>query len=311
MTRQTITSSLDKISAPNISPPRRYKSCLDNGPCLAFAVYAHGDRIDEVNPLQRLVYRAEDVKHSRLTAALFCLILGAPVQADSDQPYQVVTEEWAPYNYRENHQLTGLTTEIVRAIMALTGDTFDVELLPSMRASYTLKTRPRTIMYSMFRTAEREPLYKWVGPIVEESIHPYQLASAPAITTREQLLAAAQITTRHAGVVPDALQSLGFSNLDRSATENLQLYRMLIAGRTGVIIGDTDAGVVYYSRQLGIAPDTLRKIPVVLYRSSLYIAFSRDCDDKTVTAWANALQELHDSGEIERIQRHYERFSTR
>jgi polar amino acid transport system substrate-binding protein len=121
----------------------------------------------------------------------------------------------------------------------------------------------------------------------------------------EQLLRAPQITTRHAGLVPEMLQSLGFNNLDRSATLNQQLYRMLLAGRTDIIIGDTDAGVAHYSRRLNIAPDTLRKIPLEIYRASLYIAFSRDCDDQLVAAWAGALEQLRHSGELARIQRRY------
>lgn len=243
------------------------------------------------------------MNHSTLTAALLCLLLGNPVRAEQ---YQVVTEEWAPYNYQENDQLTGMATEVVRGIMALTGDDFEVVLLPSMRSTRALMTRPRTIMYSLFRTAEREPLYKWVGPIVEESIHPYQLANAQQpVNSLEQLLHAPRITTRHAGLIPEILQSRGFNNLEKSATESLQLYRMLIAGRTDIIIGDTDAGVAYYSRQLNIAPGTLRQIPIELYRSSLYIAFSRDCDDKLVAAWASALEQLRHSGELQRIQDRY------
>ncbi|WP_431191899.1 substrate-binding periplasmic protein [Pseudomonas halotolerans] len=231
-------------------------------------------------------------------------MLGTGVKAGE---YQIVTEEWAPYNYQENNQLTGMTTEIVRAIMALTGDDFEVHLQPSMRATQVLRTRSKTIMFSLFRTAEREPLYKWVGPIVEESIYAYQLASAPPVNSLEQLLHAPQITTRHAGLVPQMLQSLGFNNVDKSATGSKLLYRMLLAGRTGIIVGDTDAGVAYYSRQLNIAPGTLRKIPIELYRSSLYIAFSPDSEDEVVAAWAKALEQLRRSGEVERIQRRYER----
>lgn len=79
-----------------------------------------------------------------------------------------------------------------------------------------MKSRPKTIMYSLFRTAERESLYKWVGPIVEESIHPYQLANAqPPVNSLEQLMHAPRITTRHAGLIPEMLQSRGFSNLEK------------------------------------------------------------------------------------------------
>lgn len=245
------------------------------------------------------------MKQSTLIAALLIVSLGMRAHADT---YQVVTEEWAPYNYEEDGHLTGLTTEIVRAIMSRTGDDFAMALLPSMRASRELKTRPKTIMYSLFRTPEREPLYKWVGPIVEESIYPYQRANAsPPIHSLEQLLRAPQITTRHAGLIPDLLQSLGFTNLDRSATKNQQLYRMLLAGRTDIIIGDTAAGVAYYSHQLNIAPNARRQVPIEIYRSSLYIAFSLDCDDALVAAWSEALEQLDQSGELTRIRLRYER----
>ena len=248
--------------------------------------------------------RAASVNLPLLATALCCLLSGVAARAE---PYQVVTEEWAPYNYSENGQLTGMATDIVRAIMALTGDDFEVLVLPSMRATHELRSRPRTIMYSLFRTAEREPLYEWVGPIIEESIHPYQLAGAsPPINSLEQLMHAPQLTTRYAGVLPSALQARGFTNLDKSAGESRQLYRMLLAGRTRIIAGDTDAGVAYYSGQLNISPGTLRRIPVELFRSSLYIAFSRDSDAQVVSAWRNALEQLRQSGELERIQRRYE-----
>lgn len=243
------------------------------------------------------------MKPSLVSAALFFLLLGTA----RAEPYQVVTEEWAPYNYVHNGQLTGMATEIVRAIMALTGDHFEVTLLPSMRAGLTLQSRPKTIMYSMFRTPERERRYQWVGPIVEESIHPYQLVDGrPPLYSLAQLQQLAQITTRHAGLIPERMRALGFTNLDRSANESQQLYRMLLAGRTEVIVGDTDAGVAYYSRQLQIAPGTLRQIPVQIYRSSLYIAFSLDSDPAVVAAWAGALEQLRRSGEVARIQRRYE-----
>lgn len=131
-----------------------------------------------------LVFQAEHVKHSTITTALFCLSLGTSARAE---PYQVVSKEWAPYNYQENGQLTGMATDIVRAIMALNGDDFEMLVLPSMRASHALQTRPRTIMFSMFRTAEREALYKWVVPSVEESIH-HRCASPLAVTVTTSLL---------------------------------------------------------------------------------------------------------------------------
>ena len=256
---------------------------------------------------RRTAHQAEHVKQSIPTLALLCMLLGItgpPVRADD---YQVVTEEWPPYNYQENGQITGMTTEIVRAIMALTGDHFEILMLPSMRTTYLLNSRPKTIVYSLFRTPEREALYKWVGPIAEESIYPYQMADAQQpVNTLEQLHQAPRITTRQAGLIPDWLQARGFTNLDRSANSNQQLYRMLLAKRTDLIVGDTAAGVAYNSRQLDIPTGTLRQIPVELYRSALYIAFSHDCDDKVVNAWSSALDRLRQTGALARIIQRYD-----
>ncbi len=242
------------------------------------------------------------MKSFRPVLALFCLLLGAFARAE---PYQIVTEEWAPYNYQQGDQLTGMATDIVRAIMTLTGDGFEIVVVPSMRTTHVLMNRPRSIMYSMFRTPEREALYKWVGPIAEESIYPYQLAGTPLVNSLEQLRQVPQISTRHAGLIPEVLEAQGFANLDKNANSSEQLYRMLLAGRTGIIVGDTDAGVAYYSAQLDITPGTLRRVPVALYRSALYIAFSKDSDDALVAAWADALEQLRLSGELARIQQRY------
>lgn len=265
-------------------------------------------------PFQASVYtglappdQADHLRLSTLTSALLCVLLSVPALPARAEQYLVVTEEWAPYNYMDNNRLTGMTTDIVRAIMALTGDNFDIMLMPSMRTTRALDSRPKTIMYSLFRTAQRERLYKWVGPILEESIYPYQLRDAqPSVNSLDELQHAPRITTRQDGLIPQVLQAKGFDNLDKSAAGNLQLYRMLLAGRTGIIAGDTGAGVAYYSHQLNIAPRTLRQIPVELYRSSLYIAFSRDSDDRVVAAWAHALDQLRESGQLARIQHQYD-----
>lgn len=235
--------------------------------------------------------------------ALLCLLISPMAQTNE---YRIVTEEWAPYNYIDNGQVTGIAADIVKAIMDITGDNFEFAVLPSMRTRRILQTQPKTIMNALFRTNEREALYKWVGPILEVSIHPYQLAAGTQpVRSRQQLLSASTITTRHAGLVPELLESQGFSNLDKAATTSIQLYRMLLAGRANIILGDTEAGVAYYTRQLGVRLGALRQIPVEIIRAPLYIAFSPDCDDELVAAWAGALEQLRHSGELARIEQQF------
>ncbi len=162
-------------------------------------------------------------------------------------------------------------------------------------------------MYSLFRTEAREDRYKWVGPIIEESVYPYKRrGSTLVIKSVDDLRRLHRVTCRHGGAVPAKLKSMGFENLDMAATESIQLYKMLLAGHADVIIGDTDLGVRYYLGVLGTKPSTLEKIPIEMFRSNLYIAFSADSDDATINAWRKALLQLKASGQLDRIRARYE-----
>lgn len=234
---------------------------------------------------------------------LFLALWVSFVRAES---YRVFTEEWAPYSYLDNGELKGFVTEVVYSIMKITHDEFEVALVPSMRASYALKVRPRSIMFPMFRTKNREALYKWVGPIAEVAIYPYQLSGArKRIEDFNDLLEVEKITTRSVGLLPRLLKIKGFRNLDESAAESEQLYLMLLAGRSEVIVGDSDEGVLYYMRKLKVPSSFVRRIPVELYRSSLYVAFSLDCNDELINSWSRALEMLRQSGRLANIQRKY------
>jgi polar amino acid transport system substrate-binding protein len=221
--------------------------------------------------------------------------------------YQVVTEEWAPYNYMEEGVLKGISTEIVEKIMEITNDRFPMVLLPSMRSSLVLNTRPKTIMYSLFRTKERESKYKWVGPILEESVYPYALKNSSInASTLLELKALDRISTRFAGVIPKRLQELGFTNVDASAHGSEALLKMLLVKRSELIVGDTDLGVIYYSRRLNFSYKDLKKIPVEIFNSKLYIAFSLDSDDEVVNSWSKALMSIKSSGALKRIVENYQ-----
>ena len=114
------------------------------------------------------------------------------------------------------------------------------------------------------------------------------------------------ITTRIAGSIPSRLQALGFTNLEQTATESEQLYKMLFSRRMDAIVGDTDLGVHYYVKRLGFDDATLEKVPIEIFRSELYIAFSPDSDDQVVNSWTKAVKSLKDSGALKQIFLRYE-----
>lgn len=239
-----------------------------------------------------------------LVVALLWVVCALGYSDEND--YTLVTEEWAPYNYTENGKLKGISVDIVEAVMEATNRRFKILVLPTMRSTATLRAEPKTIMFSLFRTKEREALYQWVGPLIEESIFPYRLRQqGPLPRTWDDLRTASRITTRVDGLVVRQLQAQGVANLDPVAIESEQLYKMLFLGRAEIIVGDTDTGVRYYTEKLGYDPSALEKVPVEVVRSALYIAFSLDCERELVSSWSSALKTLKDQGTIDRIVARY------
>ena len=59
----------------------------------------------------------------------------------------------------------GFAVEVVREIQRRVGNTDYIQEVPWARGHITLQNKPNTILFSVARAAERNPLFQWVGPI--------------------------------------------------------------------------------------------------------------------------------------------------
>jgi polar amino acid transport system substrate-binding protein len=82
---------------------------------------------------------------------------------------RVVTEEYPPYNYTEGGRLTGLATEVVRAVLAKVGVEAEFSVDEWQRSYDIALAEPNVLIYSIGRSAEREDLFKWVGDVAPPS----------------------------------------------------------------------------------------------------------------------------------------------
>ncbi|WP_319561964.1 ABC transporter substrate-binding protein [Marispirochaeta sp.] len=161
-------------------------------------------------------------------------------------------------------------------------------------------------MFTVFRTPEREDLYKWVGPIDSGSIFFYKRADNPlTINSIEDARNVDIIACRYAGLIPDLLRSMGFTNLETTATDSIQIYTKLLLGRCDLGISDTDLGVIYYLKEIGVPTNALTKIPVKVFEAELYIACSKDMPDSVVSDWQNTLEIFRNSEKYKEIRNKY------
>lgn len=118
-----------------------------------------------------------------------------------------------PFSFTKDGKVEGLGIEIVDEIQRRLGSNVPTEVYPWPRAYKMLQETPNTAHYFTTRTAEREALFKWVGPtttIKPPSIQKRRLRSPFRIWLRQsrRLPFASSVNTIVATVVEE-----GFTNL--------------------------------------------------------------------------------------------------
>jgi len=111
---------------------------------------------------------------NRLTMLLIINLLLIPAWTDAAD-FTVVTEDFPPYSYLDNGKLTGVSTEVVQAVMKAVGAETEIEVYPWARAYKMALEKENILIYSIGRIKERESLFKWVGIIAPCDIHLFKL----------------------------------------------------------------------------------------------------------------------------------------
>jgi polar amino acid transport system substrate-binding protein len=95
------------------------------------------------------------------------------------QATELVTEDDPPHNMLKDKKIVGVSTEKLEEAFKRSGATMHIQLLPWARAYQQASTDSDTCVYSTARTAERESLFQWVGPIASMDWVLYARADNP------------------------------------------------------------------------------------------------------------------------------------
>lgn len=221
-----------------------------------------------------------------------------------DAGIRIITEELPPFNYAgAGGEVTGQTTEVVNEILARLNQKASIEVLPWSEGYNAALAGPGIALYSTARTDEREPLFKWAGPV---STYRYVLYAANGSTVTIDSLEAAKKVGSIGIVKDDAryqfLVQNHFSNIVPCETD-AECIRNLLSGRTDLWFGSSPNAAAI-ARKEGIDPSRLREVYSV--RSvDMYIAFSRDTPDSFVAAWQQALDTMKADGTYDALMQKY------
>lgn len=236
-------------------------------------------------------------------ALLFLSVLQAHAGA-----IRVVTEELPPYNMTRDGQLTGMSTEVVQAVLKEVNIQASIQSMPWARAYDLALHEPDVLIYSITRTAEREHLFKWVGTIAASRWYIYSSASHPVslmdlddardwqtATVNEDV--GEQYLTARKFVIGQQLQSSNRYELN---------YQKLRTGHVDLWISD-ELNARYLARQAGDDPtltlvQSLR-VTELEDAGGFSMAFSTATPDATVQLFQKGLKTLRENGTFDAIAR--------
>ncbi|MWV12061.1 transporter substrate-binding domain-containing protein [Pseudomonas sp. R-28-1W-6] len=234
---------------------------------------------------------------------LACLLLGLVLPSLGSAELLLLTEEAPPTSFRRDGKLDGYSVEVVRMLVQRTGHAVHMELLPWTRAYHLVKTQPDTALFSMVRTEAREPLFQWVGPILQGSTRFYSLKSSNLrIDSLEDAANSGTLALPKQWYTYETLQRMGFTNL-YGVPSSRQMVTMLKHGRVKLIATE-DVTLREELAAGGLGTDDVQA-HLSFMKSDYYIAFSRRTDPEVIAEWQRQLDAMRRDGSLAQIQQRW------
>ena len=213
---------------------------------------------------------------------------------------RIVTEELPPLNYTEDGKVTGLSTEIVRELKRHLGVPRPIEVMPWSRAYRLAQEHANIALFSTVRSAPREALFQWVGPLgANHSVLYARRDFDGNVRSLEDARRIESIGTYKDDTDEQYLRLHDFTNLYSHGSPDA-VVRNLMAGRIQLWA----AGSLYAPLVMEKAGFSITQVkPVLSLRETqFYIAFSRDTPRQVVELWQHTFDELVRNGTVTPIR---------
>jgi polar amino acid transport system substrate-binding protein len=240
---------------------------------------------------------------------LMLLVAGGSISAiAAEPPLRIVTEELPPYNMTQGGRVTGMSTEVVEAVLKEVGMEASIQPMPWARAYELALNESNVLIYSIVRTPERESLFQWIGAIAPTKWYIYSLADRPVKLNTLADAHGHQIATVNQDVGEQFLVSKGFriGKELQSSTKYEHNYRKLKVDHVELWISN-ELNALYLTRQNGEDPDKVLiqslPLPELSSADGLNMAFSRKTPPQTVEKFRAGLEAIRRNGVYDAIAR--------
>lgn len=211
----------------------------------------------------------------------------------SAQAVAFVTEEYAPFNYRDGKVIKGATVDQVEKVMADIGIDYTIEVMPWARAFSLARATPMTCVFATAHNAARNGLFKWVEPLlIDRNILITRQGSGVSAADLEDAKKYV-IGTQRDDYTEVTLKEKGFTKLDVASDFNATL-RKLLGGRIDMM----PISELYFHK---LKADQPLEMVTVLSSQPMGIACEKNFPDDLLGRMQAALDKLIASGEQKQI----------
>ena len=204
---------------------------------------------------------------------------------------QFLTENFAPFNYAKDGTAQGTTVDLLLKMLSAAGSSKtvkDIKVLPWARGYNLAQTAKNTVLFSTTRTASREQMFKWVGPI-----RPTRIVVIAKKENHIKINSFEDIRKYKIAVVREDIgelllkkNGLPTSNIQQT-NSSASSAKMLIANR--VLLWAYDESVALWNLNEQGQKQSDYETVYILEESQLYFAIQVETDDALVAKLQAAL----------------------
>ncbi len=245
----------------------------------------------------------------RILVAMALLLGATTARAELADDYRLIllTENFPPFNmaadrknYATENNVHGINADIVRELFKRAGIDYSLTLrFPWDRIYKQVLEQPNQGLFSTTFTPEREPLFKWVGPLASTG---WVLLAPPGSPLRLSSLEQARqyrVGAYKNDAVSQHLESKGFE-LANSLRDQENVDKLL-KGQID-LWATTDPVGPYLAKQEGVSG----MATVLRFNDAqLFLALNRETPDEVVKRLQTTLNEMKQDGSVDAIVRRY------
>lgn len=240
----------------------------------------------------------------RLAALAISLSVMIPAMAfahDAVAKCKVMANSTPPLSIIRDNMIEGFSIDLLAAMYTRTGrDLYkcDIRPVPWPRGLHELEHYPERIMFSVAKTPERSPKFKWVGPLYKVNMALIGKKDRQFDIKDMEDLKNYRVTTLRASVPERILMANGFETVDlERSSKPLNSIKMLDQDRVD-LMAHVFAPFAYDVRKLGLNPSDYEEA-FILHQIELFYAFSADTPDSLINELQQALDDLKYDGDAE------------